>query len=159
MEELTEPLDVFRALTTGSVQAPPDARSAKARVVVRPRGEQQGTVFVDDAWFVASDPAPPAAEAEATAPSDDPDGPVSRARSGEGSRAASSAVASAARLVDLAPRPSPVVQRADRSVEESVAESDGESDALQRWALPIAAAVAIGASGWAALWWQRRRTS
>jgi hypothetical protein len=58
--ELTAPAPGFRLLSTGPVQAPPASRSAKARVLLRPRDATSALIYIDDASFRAvSAPAPP----------------------------------------------------------------------------------------------------
>jgi hypothetical protein len=42
----------FRELSTGPIQAPNGARTAKLRLMIRPRTEGNGTAFFDDATFV-----------------------------------------------------------------------------------------------------------
>ena len=49
----------FRYLTTGSVQAPAEARSAKARIMLEPASAASATIFLDDTTFGAADPATP----------------------------------------------------------------------------------------------------
>jgi len=50
----------FRRLTTGAVQAPSDARSAKVKLMLRPAPDAEATVYFDDVRFVPA-PSPPAA--------------------------------------------------------------------------------------------------
>jgi len=159
-ESLTEPQDGFRHLTTTSVQAPGDARSAKARIVVRPRAAAEATVFVDDAWFVESDPAPPGEEpATNNTSSDDPDGPTTRAqvatRSGGG---LSQASVPPAQQGDLQPQPSPVVRRSLALGITQVSDDRPQGDDWWYWLVPVGAAAAICAVSLGA-WWKGRRKS
>lgn len=160
-ESLSEPVDSYRQLSTGSAQAPVDARSAKARVVVRPRGAAQATVFVDDAWFVTSDPAPADANDEpAAAGSSDPDGPTSKARStSKAASRPSSQVAGVEQQPELAPQPSPVISRRSLQSLAGAHASDDASSNDDWWhlAVPIGIAAAIGGAGWGAWWRDRRR--
>jgi len=49
----------FRYLTTGSVQAPAEARSARARIMLEPASAASAAIFLDDMTFAAADPATP----------------------------------------------------------------------------------------------------
>ncbi len=164
-ESLNEPAGFYRQLSTGSVQAPPDARSAKARVVVRPRSVASATVFVDDAWFVTSDPAPADVNddpAPADAASSDPDGPSLSARSTSTTRSRSSSqVAGVAQPPGIAPQPSPVISRRSFQALAGVQASNDNTpnDDWWHWAVPIGIAAAVGGAGWGAWWRDRRRTS
>ncbi len=66
----TSTLDVpspgYRFLTTGSVAAPSDARSARVRVMLAPVSDASASILVDDAWF--SPAAPPTSTPSATMP-------------------------------------------------------------------------------------------
>lgn len=79
--ELTAPSADYRGLTTGSVAAPPDAHSARVRVLLAPRSAAHATIYIDDATFgpAAADAAP----ADEPSPSGAPasaDGPATPAR-------------------------------------------------------------------------------
>ncbi len=50
-ERLTAPSSGYRQLTTGSVQAPPNARSARVRVLLTPASSARARIWIDDAWF------------------------------------------------------------------------------------------------------------
>jgi hypothetical protein len=146
-EELTEPRGDFHELSTGSVQAPLDARSAKARVVVRPRGAEAGTVFVDDAWFVSSeavseDDADPADEGF-----DDPDGAESRGHTAPARGSGTSAVAGVARRVEPVPQPSPVIRRNESL---GTVEDTGQAGSMNwwRWVIPPGATLVVAGTGW-----------
>ncbi|HXG41558.1 MAG TPA: hypothetical protein VNL95_02400 [Dehalococcoidia bacterium] len=54
--ELTDDMPQFRPLTTGPVQAPSGARSARVRLMLRPRSEARAVAFFDDVSF---GPVPP----------------------------------------------------------------------------------------------------
>jgi len=56
----------FRYLTTGSVQAPAEARSAKARIMLEPASAASATIFLDDTTFGAAEPATPTPAATST---------------------------------------------------------------------------------------------
>lgn len=49
----------WRLLDTGSIAAPPDARSARVRIMLAPQSAAPTSILVDDAAFVAAPPAPP----------------------------------------------------------------------------------------------------
>jgi len=59
-ERLDSTSPAYRQLTTGSVQAPPEARSARVRIMLAPVSEASAAILIDDAWFGAASP-PPAA--------------------------------------------------------------------------------------------------
>lgn len=70
---LDAPVAQWRHLTTGGVVAPGEARSARLRVMLAPRGEAPAVLFVDDATFGAAEvaappPTQPAQAAHATGP-------------------------------------------------------------------------------------------
>jgi hypothetical protein len=159
-EELSAPSDAYQLLTTGSVQAPADARSARARVVVRPLGTQRATLFVDNAWLVESDPAPRQDASDPTGPqdSDDPDGSASQSSSVSRSPARESQVAGAAQQPGLASQPSPVIRRGHT---DALTASDNDlssaSDIPWHWTPPIAVATVI-ATATAIAWYRDRRT-
>ncbi|MCH8009583.1 MAG: hypothetical protein IIC91_12045, partial [Chloroflexi bacterium] len=48
---LTAPEPAYRLLSTGPVQAPPGARSAKLRIMMRPRDGTSALIYIDDASF------------------------------------------------------------------------------------------------------------
>lgn len=50
-EELTSPSPEFRYLTTGPISAPPDARSARLRIVMAPASGGTASIVADDASF------------------------------------------------------------------------------------------------------------
>jgi hypothetical protein len=64
-ERLTSPVLGFRHLTTGPITAPPEARSARLRIVMAPSSSSRASIVADDASFVpaeadsASTPIPP----------------------------------------------------------------------------------------------------
>jgi hypothetical protein len=160
LDVLSQPAAAYRQLATGSIQAPGDARTAKARVMLRPLSAKNAGILIDEAWFVESEPAPPAAEPEQSAgAAGDPDGPVSRARpASRPGGVASSQVAAVIRRPLFTPNPSPVIQR---SVEEllvpaDASTSDDSSDSWWRWLVPIGATCAIAAGG-ASVWWRSKQ--
>ena len=67
---LNTPAPVFRALTTGPVAAPADARSARVRLMLRPASEARASAYFDDVAFAQTNPPPatPAPTATATLP-------------------------------------------------------------------------------------------
>lgn len=69
-ESLRAPSDQYRFLTTGAVQAPSEARSAKLRIVMTPGSGATMSIIADDASFGAADPpAGEPAETTGAAPS------------------------------------------------------------------------------------------
>lgn len=64
---LGEPGRAYRHLTTGPVQAPPEARSARPRILLAPAGAGPASIAIDDAGWRGT--APPTATPTATATS------------------------------------------------------------------------------------------
>lgn len=58
---LDPPAIAWRLIGTGPIAAPPDARSARLRVMLVPRGAAHTSIEVDDASFGPAQPPPPAA--------------------------------------------------------------------------------------------------
>ena len=50
-ETLASPQPAYRLLSTGPVQAPPGAHSAKLRIMLRPRDNTSALIYIDDASF------------------------------------------------------------------------------------------------------------
>ncbi len=145
--ELTQPEPRYRHLTTGPAQAPPGARSARTRVLLRPRSAQSAVIYIDDVSFRQTAPGPPDGEAAADASEG---GPSARGRSGE---TVGSSGDDAGR--SLAPRPSPVIRRRDR-VAAPFDSPAGESSAWWSWVVGGGGALAAGGTAWGL--WRRRRT-
>ncbi len=150
---LATPAPRYRMLTTGPVQAPPGARSAKLRILMRPRDERSALIYVDDVSFgrVAA-----LAVAEATPAQVSP--------------AASSRVLSSLEPVpsiddqrpaatnqrpSRTPMPAPVLRRHTLRTPDQLA-TPREGDSLWPWAL-LGATAGAGAVGWGAYWALRRR--
>jgi hypothetical protein len=57
LTRLDAPLDSWRYLTTGGITAPPEAQSAKVRILLQPLGSARAALVVDDASFATADPA------------------------------------------------------------------------------------------------------
>lgn len=57
-ERLTSPAPGFRNLTTGPITAPPDARSARLRIVMAPSSGSRASIVADDASFVRAEAGP-----------------------------------------------------------------------------------------------------
>jgi len=160
-QSLSEPITTYRQLTTGSVQAPAAARSARARIVLRPRSSAAARIFVDEAWFVTSSPAAvvtdePAAAADAS-PSDANDPPSARpaARAAVGQSSQVEAVVRPAGAV--VPQPSPVIRRSSVLPLATNPRSNGAGNSWWRWALSIGVISALGGAGWGAWWRDRHR--
>jgi hypothetical protein len=59
-ERLTEPAPGFRYLTTGPITAPPDAGSARLRIMLSPASAGHASIVVDDVSFGFASPVPDA---------------------------------------------------------------------------------------------------
>ena len=157
---LDAPQPAYRALTTGPVQALPDARSARARILLRPRGPGHAIIYIDDVFFQPSTPPPPA---DGTPVAGTTDGGatsaavVSRRRTGD----ATSQVLDVAQPPDVpapAPQPTPVIHRESRpSRGDSESPSPSPRD-VPSWAWVLAGGVlAAFVSGGGTVWWEGRR--
>jgi hypothetical protein len=158
-ESLEAPSGSYVQLATEAIQAPPDAQSAKARIVLRPRSDGQAAIYVDDAWFIqvaepASSPQGPAASGIEPSLAGAP-----AARSSTSApRNASSQAANGVSLSAVVPQPSPVIRRSSvRTLGVSQPPSAGNDD-WWRWAIPFGAAGLIAGVGWGA-WWRERRAA
>lgn len=60
-DRLNAPSPAWRLVETGSVMAPLQARSARVRFMLAPRGGEPASILVDDASFASAPPAPPSA--------------------------------------------------------------------------------------------------
>ncbi len=76
-ERLTAPAPGFRHLTTGPTTAPPDARSARLRIVLAPSSDGLAAIVADDATFMPTVPDPAGVSPEG-ANSSSPSSPVTR---------------------------------------------------------------------------------
>ncbi len=127
---LTTPEPAYRLLSTGPVQAPPSARSAKLRIMMRPRDGTSALIYIDDASFrrVAEPAFTPARQGieQSAAP-----------RAASSSRASSPAVSEPLSVTrpqpSRAPMPPPVIRRHSlRTPEPPSSTNDGP---LWPWAL------------------------
>ena len=145
------PAPGYRRLTTGPVQAPPGARSAKLRILLRPRDGTSASIYIDDVSFDRV--AAPAYVEEAAPVSDRP------ATSGRTSQVLSSFAPAPTAATDqqpsYTPMPAPVIRRYTLRTPEQLA-APREGDPLWPWAL-FGATAGVGAVGWAAYWVLRRR--
>ena len=150
---LTTPDSAYRPLSTGAVQSPPGARSAKLRVLMRPRDGTSAMIYIDDASFRQ------VAEPAYTPPQQIIDQPVAP-------RMASSTQAPASEVRDplavvrpqpaRVPMPAPVIRRHSlRTPNQLAMPRDGDGP-LWPWAL-FGAATGAGVVGWASYLAQRRR--
>ncbi len=161
-EKLVGPEPGYRYLTTGPVQAPPRAHSAKARILLRPVSETSALIYVDDVSFLpAAQPPLPAAPA-AQAPVSD-SGSAASARRASTAAGSSSASQVASAVVDHAaaptPQATPVIRRGRSALVVPAEElsSPGATSSQPWWTWLLAGAVlAGGAAGWGA-WWGGRR--
>jgi hypothetical protein len=145
--ELVDAAAGYRYLTTGPLQAPPGARSAKARVLLRPRSSAGAVIYIDDVAFWPTDPLAVAAAAERAAASGR-SGSRSGGRARSGVQGAAGASTGAGTYGE---QPTPVVRRSER--ENASAASDGDSS---WWPWALVGLAATGAAGYGAYRWRRR---
>ncbi len=136
----------FRPLTTGPVQAPAGAQSAKLRLMLRPSSEEPGTAYFDAVAFGQSQPS---GEEIVRGPAGviSVSGEDSAWRAGGEAGVGGSAGATPATLANVKPPP------ADTSETRAAAER-GRDD----WAILLAMTIAVAAVGMAGGYelWQRR---
>ena len=147
--QLDEPQGRYRYLTTGPVQAPPGVRSAKVRVLLRPRSAASAVIYIDDVSFR---PAAPGAVTSLGGSAGGSGG------GGGGSSGASFGLANQGDMVPLTPLPTPVLVRSSLLQVEGDSLSGGGAT-WWPWAAAGGAAIAIAAAGWGAWWWRRRKTT
>lgn len=145
-EELTAPDATYRQLTTGPLRAPPNAHSADARILLRPRDSTGAVLYVDDVSFDAVAPPDPPAEAAAN------DLPVAETVAGgsEVPSRPSSAISTSAVLgvverrapAPIVPQPTPVIRRAALAVSTAAVLPTRRGAPWWPWALAAGAAVA-----------------
>ena len=147
---LQQPEPRWRALSTGPMQAPADAHSAKLRTLLRPRTDANALIYLDDISFLPASPPPPP---------DEPAAPASQAVGvdGSGSDAAQSGVLAA---VDppaagpagdapvYTPMPAPVIRRQSLLTPVEPPASN-EAGSLWPWAL-VGTMLGVAAVGWGA---------
>jgi hypothetical protein len=144
--ELVDAAAGYRYLTTGPVQAPPGARSAKARVLLRPRSSAGAVIYIDDLAFWPTDALAVAAAVERAAAS------RSGSRSSGGGRSGVlGAAGGSTGDGTYGEQPTPVVRRSER--ENASAASDGDSS---WWPWALVGLAATGAAGYGAYRWRRR---
>ncbi len=143
-EQLQQPEPRWRALTTGPVQTPAGAQSAKLRILLRPRTDANALIYLDDVAFLPASP-PPA----------EPAAPAVAGASAAGSDAAQSdvlattdpAVSSpAGDAPAYTPMPAPVIRRQSLLTPAEAAASN-ETDALWPWAL-AGTIIGVAAVSW-----------
>ena len=146
---LEEPAARYRYLTTGPVQAPPGVRSARLRILLRPRSAARTVIYIDDVSFRPSAPGP-----NDTAAS----GATRRSSRRSASDAPSSpALGQSGVAFPLTPFPTPVIVRGSRLHVEESALSDGGA-AAWAWAIFAGGVVlAAGMGGNAVRSWRTRR--
>ena len=153
---LDTPQPAYRALTTGPVQAPPDAHSAKARIMLRPRAPGAATIYIDDMLFRPSTPpsppdGPPAADTlEASAPNAST---TNRATGGTSSQV--QGIARAEGALGFAPQPTPVIRRAGLAVSADAPPPPDREVPSWAWVLGGGVIAAFVAGGGTA-WWEGR---
>jgi hypothetical protein len=128
----------YRPLSTGPVQAPPDAHSANVRILLRPRSSVSATIYVDDVSFVEAS-APPAGAGdhdEEASEQHDPSEASAGSVNSDPSQVRGVAVREAA---GITVQPSPVIRRNAALVP---AQDSSGTDDLQWW--PWVAGVFLG---------------
>jgi hypothetical protein len=146
MLEASDP--AYRRLTTGSVQAPPGARSANVRILLRPRSSAGATIYIDDASWRPGSPAAGRSAADQAS-----DGLTGDGTSASGADSYWSGVRSVSRGPVNAlgtPFPTPVLVRGEEAAT-LPSESGGRS--WWMWTLAGAAMLAVAAGAWS---WHRR---
>ncbi|MCH7697459.1 MAG: hypothetical protein IH865_00770 [Chloroflexi bacterium] len=157
---LASPEARYRPLTTGPVQAPPGARSAKLRILMRPRDERSALINVDDVSFgrvaapavAPSTPAPVSAAASSRVLSSFE--PAAPSVSNQRPATTNQRPATTNERPSHAPMPAPVLRR--HALQTPEPQPDREGDPLWPWAL-LGATAGAGVVGWAAYWALRRR--
>lgn len=159
----------FRALTTGPVQAPPQARSARLRLMLRPASHQPAVVYFDAVRFQAAEPPPTPTATPAPVPTVQPSPRPQREdrNAGEGGQAAEEVPPGQGLAPAPTPAPSPAALGAvtgpgplanvkpTPAAEEAPPPGDGGG---YGWAVALALgipALALAASG--AYAWRRAR--
>lgn len=159
-DSLGAPERAYRHLTTGPVQAPPDARSGRPRILLAPAGAAPASIVIDDAgWRRAAPPTATVAPTVTAAPTPSPSPEASGAPSAAARRPRSGATRSEVRAATVSPaeRFPAVAASAGRSPalptpraaapRELESRRDGRS---ARWWLWTAGAAAFAASAAAA---------
>jgi hypothetical protein len=149
----------YRSLTTGPTQAPPGARSAKLRILMRLLDDRSALIYIDDVSFTRV-AAPAVVEATPTQASESTSPHTSQVLSSFEPAAASvddQPPATTDQLLSRAPMPVPVIRRHTLQTPDQLA-TPVEGDALWPWVL-LGASAGAGAVGWAAYWALRRRKS
>ncbi len=157
---LTSPEARYRPLTTGPVQAPPGARSAKLRILVRPRDERSALINVDDVSFervvapavVEVTPAPVSAAASSRVLSSFE--PAAPSVNNQRPATTNQRPATTNQRPSHAPMPAPVLRRHALQTPEPLAPREG--DPLWPWTL-LGATSGAGIVGWGAYLALRRR--
>ena len=163
---LEEPASRYRYLTTGPVQSPEGAHSAKARILLRPASADSAVIYIDDVTFRPATRGLTESGGDATSSA----GELSRrdavGRSGVRSAAERmSAEVSGASQVDGtvsstqpsdAPLPTPVLQRRAQTPAESETAGDDANLVVAGVATAlVAGAIALGGVAWYARRWRR----
>ena len=144
--QLEQPQGRYRYLTTGPVQAPPGVRSAKARVLLRPRSAAGAVIYIDDVSFR------PAAPDSISSGSESATG-----GGGGGARSGAFGLSNQSDAFSLTPLPPPVLVRSSRLRAQD--ESPSGSATWWPWAAAGGVAVVAGAAGWGVWRWRFKRPS
>lgn len=163
---LDGPASAYRSLTTGAVRSPPGARSARARILLRPVSSAPAVIYVDDITFRAS--APPAPGSGDLPGSTSGSAPPGRATPTPALISETSSTFLSASTdedpqpgianAEIAPLPTPLVQRAPRPAAEGELPASGAGGASWwAWAAAAATVAVVLAGGWGALRWRERR--
>ena len=147
--QLEEPAARYRYLTTGPVQAPPGARSAKARVLLRPSSAASAVIYIDDVSFRPAAPAESDGAVAASAGRPSSSRSSDRSAGGRTLVGTSPSDGASPSQPSNAPLPTPVLRRSSQPPAESELPSGG-GPIWWPWALAGSVAVAVAA-------WEARR--
>ena len=161
---LEEPASRYRYLTTGPVQSPEGAHSAKARILLRPASAASAVIYIDDVTFGPATPGLTESGGDAASSAAEPPGAAAGGRSSARSPAGRTlAEVSGASQPDGgvsstqpsdAALPTPVLQRrAQTPAESETAGDDATVVAAGVATALVAGTVALGG----AAWYARRR--
>ena len=164
---LEEPASRYRYLTTGPVQSPEGAHSAKARILLRPASAASAVIYIDDVTFRSATRGLTESGGDAAS---------SAAELSEGDAAGRAGVRSAAERMSAevsgasqadgtvssiqpsdAPLPTPVLQRRARTPAESETAGDDATVVVAGVATAlVAGTIAVGGAAWYARrrWWR-----
>lgn len=143
---LETPEGRYRRITTGPVRAPAGVRSAKLRILLRPRSAAGAIVYIDDASFEVVAPAPGGEGGGAGASGGGGGGTSSDVRGAFGRPGEASGLAF----------PMPVLMRDGGALDLADA-SPAASEGVSWWPWALAGVAGAGLTGWGAWRWQVAR--